>query len=173
MSTMTVMLYSVRTVKPADILVSISHSPPPSSAHIPSCSLNTLIHRRIWTSYKFRKMDGLDRGVGRVDGCHSSTSISPGEQTERVETGQSLCGPWWAVYCPQTTICALEMRMVCTPRFGSLPCQVSPSKSSFSFSVPYSLSPPFPLVNWKHYQGNAVSHRLPKFHSCSRAPFGT
>lgn len=54
----------------------------PSFTHASLCSLNTLIHRRIWTSYKFRKMDGL----GRENGCHATTSISPGERTERVET---------------------------------------------------------------------------------------
>lgn len=47
-------------------------------------------------------------------------------------------------YCPQTTICALEMRGVCTPRFRSFLCpQVSLSKSSFSFP-PLMTSPHHP-----------------------------
>ena len=127
----------------------------PYFTHTSLCSLNALIHRRIWTSYKFRKMDGL----GRENGCHTTTSISPGERTERVETprnwtksasdhdGQSTAHK--PQYAPSR--CAQSSRRP-TTRFRSLLRQVSQLKSSFSFSVSPALAPsPPPTVKWKQY----------------------
>jgi hypothetical protein len=137
----------------------------PPFAHTPACSLSALIHRRNWTSYKFRKMDGLDRGCReRVDECHATTSIFPGERTEGVETprnwtksasdhdGQSTAHK--PQYAPSR--CAEHSGL----HWGFLlcPAKLSPSNHR-SLLLPLRPSRPEPETK----QGNSVPRRLPGF----------
>jgi len=144
------MFYGDSKAKMADVIGFYLSFPP--FARTSLCSLNTLIHRRIWTSYKFRKMDGLDRGCresGRVPRRNVNIPWGTNNEGRNSTKLDKVCyGPWGAVYCPQTTVCALQMRGVYRPRFRSLLCQVSQFKSSFFFFLSLLASHLLSLSPW-------------------------